>query len=220
MAVRKPERPQGLDAYERIISEIRSGKLRPGDRLTETDLASQFKISRTPVREALRQLEADGLVAHTPRIGASIRILDHTEISELYDMRAVLEGTAARFAARAASDVELAELGAINGAMESTKDAQALHLLNEQFHGTLLNAARNRFLVKAVRAIHKTLFILGPSTMAEDARAVAAYKEHADILDALKRRDPEMAEAAMRAHIQAGHGARLRQLRKRIGPTS
>ena len=209
---RNPDIPQGQDAYHRILTEIREGKLLPGDRLTETDLAARLGISRTPVREAIRQLEGDGLVTHVPRVGAAIRRLDHAEISELYDMRTVLEGTAARFAARAASDVELDELQAIHAQMVKAS-GQALFDLNGTFHAALLDAARNRFLVKSVAAIHTTLLILGPSTMEYDDRAAGAIAEHAAVLAALRKRDQDGAEAAMRTHIEAAHRARLRQLR-------
>ena len=205
--------PQGRDAYHRIIADIRDGALLPGDRLTETDLAKRLGISRTPIREAIRQLESDGLVTHVPRVGAAIRRLDHAEISELYEMRTVLESTAARFAARAASDVELDELEAVHQAFEAAGSGAQLFDLNRQFHAALLDAARNRFLHKSVAAIHTTLLILGPSTMEEGDRAKAAVAEHRMVLDMLKSRDQEGAEAAMRAHIDAAHRARLRQLR-------
>lgn len=208
--------PQGQDAYRRLMADIRTGVLRPGDRLTETELAKRLGISRTPVREAIRRLENDGLVAHVPRVGATIRKLDYAEISELYDMRAVLEGAAARFAARAASQVELSELEAIHTEMKEAADggdAEALNLINRQFHDALLDAARNRFLLKAVEAIHTTLLILGPSTLREEERAESAIAEHGAILAALQARDEERAEAQMRQHIEAAHRARLRQLR-------
>ncbi len=204
---------QGRDAYARLVADIRAGTLRPGDRLTETDVADRLGISRTPVREAIRQLESDGLVAHVPRLGVVVRQLDYAEITELYEMRAVLEGTAARFAARAASDVELAELEAINGEMHQAPDARTLYEANRQFHTVLLNAARNRFLVKSVDAVQKTLLILGPSTMEESVRAAEAIAEHDRIIAALRDRDGTAAEAAMRVHIEAAHRARLRQLR-------
>ncbi|CAN0238885.1 unnamed protein product, partial [Chrysoparadoxa australica] len=105
---------QGNATYRRLLDEIREGRLMPGERLRETELAERVGVSRTPVREAIRQLEADGLVGHVPRIGASVRKLDYAEVMELYEMRAVLEGTAARLAARAASEVELQELAALN----------------------------------------------------------------------------------------------------------
>lgn len=205
---------QGQDAYQRLIAQIRAGSLRPGDRLTETDLAMRLGISRTPVREAIRALEADGLVVHIPRVGASIRRLGYSEVTELYEMRMVLEGTAARLSARTASEVELAELDTISQEMaEAQADDIRLYELNRQFHRTLLNAARNRFLIDAVAGLEKTMLILGPSTMEDSARAAEAQTEHEALLAALHNRDAEAAEALMRDHIRAAHRIRLRQFR-------
>lgn len=213
MTDEKPlELSQGQEAYRRILDEVRAGYLMPGDRLMEVELAKRLGFSRTPVREAIRQLESDGVVTHVPRVGAAIRSLDHAEISELYDMRTVLEGTAARFAARAASEVELAELADIHAAMAAGEGDP--YVLNRQFHAALLDAARNRFLKKAVASIHTTLLILGPTTLREEERAEDALREHAAILEGLQARDQEAAEQAMRAHIAAAHRARLRQLRR------
>ena len=209
---------QGQGAYWRLLEEIRAGKLQPGARLTETDLALRLSISRTPVREAIRRLEADGLVAHQPRIGAVVRTLDYAEVMELYEMRSVLEGTAARMAARSASDVELAELAALNDEMAAAgSDGPRLAALNRRFHLTLIDAARNRYLVKAVQAVHKTMLILGPTTLEEEGRATEAVREHAAILQALSARDGATAETAMRAHMDAAHRVRLRQIRAGAG---
>ncbi|SEK58628.1 GntR family transcriptional regulator [Roseovarius nanhaiticus] len=205
--------PPGQDAYQQIVSDIRAGNLLPGDRLTEVDLAARFGMSRTPVREAIRQLEADGLVMHTPRLGATIRTLDHSEISELYDMRAVLESTAARFAARAGSGVELSEIETIQAAMSAARSSEERYRQNQNFHAAILDAARNRFLLRAVQSVQKTLLILGRSTMEEPKRAEDAVREHAAIVTALRSRDEDEAERAMRLHIQGAHAARLRQLR-------
>jgi len=207
---------QGQDAYARLLEGIRAGNLRPGDRLTETDLATRLGISRTPVREAIRALEIDGLVIHTPRVGATIRALNSAEITELYEMRAVLEGTAARFAARAAYKSEVAELQDINQEMTAALGNPAeLSTLNARFHVVLLNAARNRFLVRSMQSIQKTLLILGPSTLEETDRAEAALREHQAIIDALVAHDEDAAEAAMRTHIEAAHRTRLKHLRHR-----
>jgi DNA-binding GntR family transcriptional regulator len=213
-AAKKSDVGQGRETYERLVAEIRAGKLRPRDRLTETELAARLGISRTPVREAIRQLEADGLVVHIPRVGAAIRSLNYAEITELYQMRTVLEGTAARFAARAAAEAELAELNAINAEMSrEISNVDRLYTLNRQFHTALMSAAKNRFLLKAAEAVDKTLLILGPSTMEEGGRAGEAIAEHGEVLEALHARDGGAAEAAMRRHIEAAHRARLRQLR-------
>jgi DNA-binding GntR family transcriptional regulator len=215
-SLRQSESGQGRDAYERLIAEIRTGQLTPGDRLTETDLATRLGISRTPVREAIRALEADGLVDHQPRAGARIRKLDYAEVTELYEMRVVLEGTAARFAARAAYDSELTELEEITEDMAAAHDdPERIYHANRHFHSVLLNAARNRFLIRSVEAVQKTLLILGRSTLEEADRARGAIGEHRAILSALRAHDGDAAEAAMRTHIEAAHKARLRQLRQR-----
>lgn len=209
--------PQGLGAYQRLLEDIRKGELGPGARLRETELAERLGVSRTPIREAIRQLEADGLVLHVPRFGATVRSLDYAEIMELYEMRVVLEGTAARLAARSASEAELSELAAINADMaRSAEDPSAVYTLNREFHLTLLDAAKNRFLVKATATLHKTLFILGPSTLTERERAAQAVEEHERLLAALRARDSETAEKIMRAHMEAAHRTRLRQLRGRV----
>ena len=209
----KSDQNSGRDIYDQIIGDIRAGRVLPGERLTETELAKRFGISRTPVREAIRQLEADGLVVHMPRLGATIRRLDQSEVSELYEMRAVLESTAARLAARAASGPELQEIAALHRAMGQAGDIEDLYKLNQMFHAAILDAARNRFLVSAVQSVQKTLFILGRSTMEQSDRTQAALHEHRLILDALEARDEGAAEQAMRGHIQGAHAARLAQRR-------
>ncbi len=212
------ELPQGQGAYRHLLAEIRSGLLPPGARLRETDLADRLGISRTPVREAIRQLEADGLVIHLPRQGATVRSLDYAEVIELYEMRAVLEGTAARLAARAASSVELAELAALHADLAAAPAGAQARELNRQFHRTLLDAAKNRFLLKAMAALQKTMLIIGPTSLADPTRAADAVAEHADVLEALRNRDGLAAEQAMRAHVEAALTVRIRGMRNRQIP--
>ena len=99
----------------------------------------------------------------------------------------------------------------------ATGDVERLRQANWQFHDILRRAARNRFLLHAVEAAQKTLLILGPSTMEEGSRAEAAVAEHARLIEALRARDEDAAEARMRAHMDAAHRARQRQLRKEGG---
>lgn len=203
--------PHGEQAYQRLINAIASGQLAPGARLRETELSEQFGLSRTPIREALRALEADGLVQHQPRQGAVVRQLDHAEVVELYEMRAVLEGTAARLAARTASEVELQALSALNDEFAAAAaDPATAAELNRQFHRTLIGAARNRFLVRAVEGLRKTLLILGPTTMIVEARVKEATSEHAAIISALQDRDGIRAESLMRTHIETAQLNRLK----------
>ena len=213
---RMTDAARGDDVYARLLREIRSGALPAGMRLTETDLAARLRVSRTPVREAIRRLEGDGLVAHRPRLGAVVRRLDHAEVIELYEMRAVLEGTAARLAARAASAAERAELAAINQEMAAAargagaEAGPALAALNRQFHDALARAARNRFLLRSTAAVQSTLLLLGPTTLDDRARAAVAVAEHDAVLGAIDGGDGEGAEALMRRHIEGAERTRLR----------
>lgn len=206
---------QGQSIYSQLLDDIRAGRLNSGDRLRETELAERLGVSRTPVREAIRQLEADGLVTHVPRQGASIRSLDYAEVMELYEMRAVLEGTAARLAARAASDLEIEELEALNTELAQAGATPEAFKLNRLFHAALLDAAKNRFLTKSITGLQKALMILGPTTLTEPERAENAVLEHRAILDAIKTRDGVAAETATRAHIEAAQRVRVRALRDR-----
>ncbi|WP_074257734.1 GntR family transcriptional regulator [Vannielia litorea] len=206
---------QGEGAYQRLLVELREGRLNPGDRLRETELAERLGVSRTPVREAIRQLEADGIVTHVPRQGAAIRTLDYAEVMELYEMRTVLEGTAARLAARAASEIEIEELLHMNRALEKLGNSPEAFVLNRQFHAALLDAAKNRFLARSIAGLHKSLMILGPTTLTHPDRAAEAVEEHYGVLEALKARDGALAEAAMRAHIEKAQRVRVRALRAR-----
>ncbi|WP_313348299.1 GntR family transcriptional regulator [Paracoccus sp. (in: a-proteobacteria)] len=206
--------PQGQLVYRQLLGDIRMGDLLPGMRLREVEISTRLGMSRTPVREAIRQLEADGLVVHIPRQGATIRTLDYPEIMELYEMRAVVEGTAARLASRAASAVELKALESLNDEFGGAADEREAATLNRQFHMMLLNAAKNRFLVSSVNSLQKAMLILGPTTLMERSRMADAYGEHRAILDALTARDGQRAETEMRAHIEAAQHVRLKSLRQ------
>ncbi|MFV0333741.1 MAG: GntR family transcriptional regulator [Tropicimonas sp.] len=203
----------GNHVYGRLLDDISTGALLPGDRLREAEIATRLGVSRTPVREAIRLLEADGLVTHAPRVGAIVRRLDYAEVTELYEMRVVLEGTAARLTARVASDVELEELEALNRLLADAGDAAAALSLNRQFHSTLLHAARNRFLHRSMESLHKAMMILGPTTLAGAERLEGAVEEHDAILAALRARDAAEAENLMRTHIEAGQRVRLATMR-------
>lgn len=175
-------------AYRCLLEEIARGDRPPSARRRETELAERLGISRTPAREAIRQLEADGLVAQIPRKGASIRQLDYPEVMERYEMRAALEGTAVRLAARAASEMELDALEVLNGKMAEAS-GQAAYILNRQFHLMLLDAAKNRYLVKSMQSLQKTLLIIEKSTLMDAPRAADAVAEHARVLRALRHRE-------------------------------
>src|SRR5690606_25578928 len=162
-----------------------------------------LNISRTPVREALRKLEGDGLIAFEPHRGMVIAELDEPATLELYRMREVLEGTAAAFAARHAAEAEIALLsGLLRAETGLLGDAAALADHNREFHETLYRAAHNRYLLKSLNALRDSMMLLGPTTLAQPGRSAIAHGEHGAVVDAIRNGDGETADAAARAHIR------------------
>ena len=205
---------QGEVAYHRLHTAIRDGVFQPGDRLREVDVAERLSLSRTPVREALRKLEADGIVEHRARIGAVIRKLERTEVVELYEMRLVLERTAAEMAAKHASPAEIDELDALNAQIETAVSNPATAAaLNQDFHRCIYLATRNRFLLESARALNNALMLLGPTTLADAERIKTVCQQHKNIIDAIRDGDVEAAGASAEAHLQTSLRHRLRIMR-------
>ena len=199
-------------AYNYIVEGIQCGRLAPGTRLRETELAELTGLSRTPIREALSRLQLEGLLTMDAARGLIVTELDHSMASELYAMREVLEGTAARLAARHASDVEIDFLREINVRDAQLTSSEALAANNRLFHETLYRCAHNRYLVKTLNTLQESMMLLGRTTLAAPGRAESSRAEHAAIVEALARRDPDAAEQAARAHIIAAYRIRLEQL--------
>lgn len=202
-------------AYARLFDVIQGGAYRPGDRLRETEVADRLSMGRTPARDALRRLEAEGIVEHRPRMGAVIRSLTQPEVVELYEMRIVLERTAAELAARHAGPAEIAELEDLNAAMgvDGLQAAEASRL-NANFHRCLFMAARNRFLLQASRGMTNALMLLGPTTLEDAPRIREVHGQHAAILNAVRAHDSEAAGNAAAEHIETSLRHRLKTMRQ------
>ena len=210
----RDERSRAEIAYQTLFEAIQSGDLKPGTRIREVDLAEQFGISRTPIRDAILKLESEGLLIHEARKGAVIKSLSHREIIELYAMREVLEGTAARYAAQHASAEEIDELDELNQLMRHHKQEPASVVsINRQFHSLLYNCANNRYLIAALRSLSNAMVLLGKTTLADESRTEAAFEEHQAIVSALRARDADSAEQAARHHIVRAKAERLKLLR-------
>ena len=218
-AAPRPRRPHrdggslGATAYRRLADSIRDGALAPGTRLREEDLAASLQMSRTPVREALRRLQDEGLLSQDAQRGMAVARLDHQMMTELYLMRDVLEGTAARLAARHASDAEVAVLrDLMEVEAKLGRDARQLARHNQRFHEALYLAAHNRYLLKTLNALRDAMALLGETTYAAPGRAKSALAEHRAIVEAIAAGDAAAAEAAARAHIQGAQRTRIRMM--------
>ncbi|MGF1594272.1 MAG: GntR family transcriptional regulator [Kiloniellaceae bacterium] len=197
-------------AYEGLLAAIAEGRLTPGQAVRETALAAQLGISRTPIREALQRLARDGLVRLDARNGARVAELSLEAIQELYDLREILEGSAARLAALGAKANHLQRLNAIlEKEAAQLDDPAALARLNKLYHRTLCEAANNRYLTSAVATFSTTLLLLGPTTLAADRRAGESHAEHRAIVEAVAAGDGARAEALMRGHIGRAREIRI-----------
>jgi DNA-binding GntR family transcriptional regulator len=209
-----PSGSRGANAYARLKAAIRDGRFTPGQRMREAELAGWLGISRTPVRDALKQLESDGLVVAAPRRGLIVAELDQQQVSEIYGLRDVLEGLSARLAAGHASSAEVAALRELVGKQAATPDADVggLARLNRQFHQVIYRSARNRYLLDVLESLDSALALLPGTTYSAAGRPTSALAEHRAIVDAIDARDAAAAEAAARAHIRAAEAIRLLML--------
>ncbi len=207
----KPSRSSATGAYDLLLEAIESGALSPGARLREAELAQRFQISRTPVREALKRLETQGLVAHEPHHGAVVATIDYGQICELYLMREVLEGTAARLAAHHATKVEIDVLyEMIERDRNLIGQPRQLAHTNRMFHAQIRNAARNRYLSQTLENFRLSLALLAGTALAVPGRGDQSINEHELLVKAIAARNPGEAEEISRNHIRNALKTRIR----------
>ena len=199
------------DAYTLILEAIDSGVYRPGDRLVESELADRFGVSRTPIREALQRLETQSLLTRDGR-SLIVASLDHNQLSELYVVRAELEGLAARLAARHATQEEVRVLRDMVEEDRALMDQpKALSRANRRFHKQIHLASHNRYLVQQLDLVHRSMALMASTSLAVEGRGVLALKEHAAIVAAIAARDEVAAFDALKDHISVAFKTRLRQ---------
>jgi DNA-binding GntR family transcriptional regulator len=198
-------------AYARLRTAIHGGRFRAGERVREEAIAKWLGISRTPVRDALKRLESDGLLSSAPRRGLVVADLDQQQVTELYVVRDLLEGLAARLAAQHASAAEIAAMRDLleRQSRTSADDLPALATLNRLFHDVIYRAARNRYLIAVLDSFEGSLALLPGTTYVAPGRATSALREHTQVVDSIERRDADRADRVARAHIQAAERIRL-----------
>ena len=195
-------------AYRMLRDRIVGGELVAGDRLKERELCAELEVSRTPVREALRRLQSEGLVDIEPRRGGVVAGIRADEIDEVYSLGILLESHAARLAAERATADDLAALDALLGAMraalESDPPDRGEYLqLDSRFHRRILEMTRNRRLDSIVGQVVGVPTLVQAFNHYTAAHLAQSLQQHANIVAALRAGDADWAEAAMRAHIHS-----------------
>jgi len=215
------ERHQTL--REKILEVIKdaiiSGEMKAGSRVSEPEMAERFGISRTPIREAFRQLAAEGYLTIVPRKGAVIRIFSPRDIEEFYAVKSILEGYAARLACEKLSDKDIDRLEAINNRLEDLgrqNDVKHFFKIHNDFHSLFIKAADN----EKLREIHNSLVErfqrLRFTSLSLPGRMALSVQEHKKIIEAFRARDGEKAEQLVRKNaeyggrvLMEGHGAQV-----------
>ena len=210
-------RQQNKDAYSLILEAIDMGIYKPGDRLVESDLADSFGVSRTPIREALQRLETQSLLTRDGR-SLIVSSLDHSQMSELYIVRAELEGLAASLAAKHATGEEVKVLqDMVNSDRKIIADPSALAKSNRRFHKQIHLASHNRFLIKQLDLVHRSMALMATTSLAADGRGPVAVEEHQAIVTAISKGDSSEASEKLRDHISIAFITRLKQDSLKIG---
>lgn len=190
--------------HDTLRRAILSGALPGGARLVQADIASQLSVSTTPVREALRDLAAEGLVVFRAHIGAVVRELDFEELAELYEIRKVLESLAMQRAAARITREELAAAEALAAAMEQERDPTAWAVLNRTFHTMLEDAAHASFVQTVLKGVQDiAAMYVAHSLIMEPSRMTSGNQEHRALLAALGRGDGDAAASVLVEHLDA-----------------
>jgi DNA-binding GntR family transcriptional regulator len=214
-------------AYRFIQRKISSRELAAGAPVSELSIANELGISRTPTREAIRQLAAEGLLEETPGRGAYVPRLSHSDLANLYDLREALElHTVRRLAARTLGDVDIErlhsvteELAALINALEKTgcpslndEQMERFEAADIAFHMSLARLAGNERVIRIINQVRQTVSIFARRHTGHDRRSLQQiYCDHRDILQAILARDPEKAAAILARHIQNSRHERLDQ---------
>ena len=198
--------------YKQMRQAIRDGHFRQGDRVREEDIARSLQVSRTPVREALRQLQIHGLLDVAAGRGLGVVTLDRPQVLELYAMRELLEGAAARLAAQHATAAEIADMKHLLAEFRKTKDAGRHAAINRAFHHAICEAAHNRYMMQSLHQLSDALALLQGTTFSAKGRPASADLEHQAVLNAIEAGDADAAETSARAHIRNAQALRMQML--------
>ena len=193
------------DVADRLRAQIFARELEPGSWIDEMKLASAYGISRTPLREALKVLAAEGLVTMKPRRGAYVAEMSRDDVTQIYHLLALLESDAAAEVAHTADAASLERLQALHDRLErQVRQRDAFFAANEAFHFALLEIAGNRWRTQIVSDLRKVMKLNRHHSLFKQGRLADSLAEHRALMEALRRHDGRGAAALMRAHFASG----------------
>ncbi len=205
--------------FDVLMNAIMQGQLSPGERLLEVQLADEMGVSRTPVREAIRRLELEGFVVMVPRKGAYVAGLSVDDVESVYEIRTALETLAVRLAAQRMEADDYRQLDELAEQMKATwqeRNVDQWVTLDARFHELLYTFSRNERLVQMMSNIMEQLSRYRIISLANVEVRHNSLAEHQEVIEALKRRDSEMAAAAAALHIENTKHSLLKMLQTKF----
>lgn len=203
--------------FESLREAINLGRLRPGERLMEIQLAEEMGVSRTPVREAIRKLELEGFVAMVPRKGAYVAGISVKDIVDVFEIRSSLEALAAGLAAERITDeeMELLERSLVKVSEFSTdENIKAIVDGDINFHDIIYKASRNQRLVQIINHLQEQIHRFRMTSLSQPGRTKIALDEHKSIVEAISDRNVELAQQLAREHIENAEQSLLNVMRE------
>jgi len=200
-------KPLRIEVYEFLKQSITRGALKPGQKLNEIDLGNHLGISRTPIREALMRLEHEGIVTMDPGKGAVVSEISKIDLAEIYPIVSTMEGLAARIAAPNMELSDVRKLRKLNQEMAraaKTGDPATFMQLNSEFHQAYLDKCTNQRLCNLVFSYKEQIYRFRIFSLNLPNRMNESVREHAQIIDAFERKDPDLAERLLREHVDQG----------------
>ena len=200
-------------AYAEVRRRILDGRFPAGHRLKEIELAREFGLSRTPVRDALSRLNVEGFLEFRPNLGATVSVWSEAQIEQMFKIRALLEPFATEIAATLITEAQIADLRELCGVMEaaarreSDEDLQRLAAANQRFHHIVIDAAQSEHLAKLISLAVDAPLSLRTFAHYSPEETERSMRHHRDLVEALSHRDPAWASSVMRTHILAAVGA-------------
>ncbi len=210
-----------LTLRERIVDFVKEAiiteRLKPGERVPEHELAERFGISRTPIREAFRQLESEGFLSITPRKGAIVSPITQKDVQEFYAIKSLLEGYAARLSCRKFTEKDLKRMETLNVQMAklAKKDnVRGFFNLDNAFHDIFLSACGNDKLYNLVNNLVQQFERFRVTSLSLPGRMGNSVKQHKDIIEAFRKRDEDQVEKLVRANAEQGGEVLVKQILK------
>jgi DNA-binding GntR family transcriptional regulator len=208
------------DIADSIRAAIIKGKFKPGEKISEGDLAESMGISRTPLREAFRKLENEGFIEIIPRKGAVVTGIDPNEVNDLYEIKSTLEGLAARLASANMQKRDIKRLERINEELKDLidkNDLEAFYRAHTKFHEVFNKLSANRRLIHMISNLNDHFKRFGIVSLTFPGQYEKAIKQHGEIIEAFKKGDEKAVEEKVRTNVMTGGKVLIQHLRREAG---